>query len=311
MQLDVRLAVTDSPVGELPVKVRCKNPGHVDSSASCAVYMDGLFCFGCGVKKHGADAVDWLLGHAVEDYEKFTTTAFRNHMKREKTRNEADPLHPAIADAFHTFLMSGRRDYRKAWLYERGLNDISLMEFRIGHDGSRFSIPIYGKARDLVTIRYRRDDYFGKYDYYENEIPKYCGTPGRNGTHLYPEWLLADRTNGLRDYAVIVEGELDAIRLVQEGLPAITVTNGAGHLENLPALLLPYNHIKKLYIASDRDEPGIQAAFKTRRAADALGFYTEFVCWDERYKDVTEFYKAGGRLEYDGEDMKVIEGETK
>lgn len=302
MQLDVRLAVTDSPVGELPVKVRCKNPGHVDNSASCAVYMDGVYCFGCGFKRKGVDAIDWLLGHAVTDYEKFTTTAFLSHLKREAARDKGDHLHPAIADAFHTFLMSGRRDYRKAWLYERGLSDITLMAFTIGHDGSRFSIPVYDKKRNLMTIRYRRDDFFGKYDYYENEIPKYCGTPGRNGLHLYPEWLLAEDT---RDFVVLAEGELDVLRLRQEGLPAITVTNGAGRLKHLPQLLLPYKHIRKLYIASDRDEPGQIAANETRREAEALGFYCEFVSWDEQYKDVTELYKAGGRFVYDGEDLVV------
>ena len=90
----------------------------------------------------------------------------------------------------------------------------------------------------------------------------------------------------------ICEGELDALRLWQEGRPAVSVTNGAGQVEKLPALLkAQYPLITHLCIATDQDEPGEEAAERTKKVAEALGFTTFRWHWKEA-KDVTEYSKT-------------------
>lgn len=301
--IDLRLTLIDSPVGNVPVKIRCKNPEHRDSRASCAVYADGIFCFGCGIRigtgRRGEEAFKFLLGKMPEDLTKYTVEGRESWLRYEKSRAEADPLLDAIATAFHTFLVAGRRYNRLPWLYERGLNYDTLALAQIGHDGSRFSIPIYDRKGSLVSIRYRRDDFYGLLDIHEREIDKYVSHPGRdNSMHLYPEWLLACGAEPFgQDFIVVTEGELDALLLIQHGIPAITMTNGAGRIKHVPEFLVrAYPHITKIYGATDMDLVGGQSEAELSVACLVNGLRYEGIRWSNKFKDVTELYQAGGCL---------------
>jgi 5S rRNA maturation endonuclease (ribonuclease M5) len=172
----------------------------------------------------------------------------------------------------------------------------------IGHDGTRFTIPFFAPNPDmrtsqarpeiLLTIRFRRDDLYGTETWDDKPIPKYSGMRGRNGLYLYPENLLA---RDFRDWVVVCEGELDALRLWQENIPAVSVTNGAGQLHRVPELLKPYSRIRRLFIAADRDEAGMLAGRKLTEVARAKGYRVAESRWIEA-KDVTELYKGGGDL---------------
>lgn len=289
--IDLRLVVTDSPVGDYPEKIKCRE--HNDKSASLAVYRDNLHCYGCGFNmgvSRVLNALAYLLkiepSEAVKIAQRYTVEELDAYRERASQEARRDPLPGSLAAIYHETLMTGRRRQRKDWLYARGLTDETLERFQIGHDGLRFTIPVYSAEGSLVAIRFRRDDA------YDETGPKYLGVKGRNGLYLYPEHVI-DPSLG---YLVVCEGELDAIRLRQEGVQAVTLTNGAGQTPKLPAIIKEkYPHVVVLLIATDQDEPGQEAARLTERAAleagfDALGLGR--ITW-EGGKDVTEALQLG------------------
>jgi DNA primase len=190
-----------------------------------------------------------------------------------------------LADIYSQMLLEGPRQHRLEWLYERGLHLETIARSKIGHDGNRFVIPIFSEGGDLISLRFRRDD-----AYMEDPTPKYCGVKGRNGLYVYGEdWIdIDDRA------LVICEGELDVVRLRQEGITAVTATNGAGQTHKLPKIIAErWPHITTLYIATDMDEPGEEAARQTLKACAGLSqFWARRLTWPEG-KDVTDAYTHG------------------
>lgn len=223
--------------------------------------------------------------------------AYREVAAREARK---DPMPRAYAEVFHSMLR-GLFKERNEWLYARGLEGRSLEAFLIGHDGSRFTIPIFNRCGEVISIRFRRDDrvatsYFEPRDGKEHDIPKYAGIPGRNGLYLYGDWMLEPEM----DYVVVTESELDAVRLWQEGIPAVSPTNGAGQLKHVARLLEPYPHIENLYVAADMDEAGDEGARELAEEAFGCGrfrFHYRLKWPREWGKDVTELYVGGHRLE--------------
>ena len=321
MALDLRLAVSDLTVGEQPIKVKCpdrlhkaRTGGKADKQMSLGVYPDHLHCYGCklhveiwdDVKASQAETYTHplaiLLDVSNEEalgllarYDSDSLDAYRERAAQEA---RTDPLPSTLATIYSNVLLDGPRRERKDWLYARGLDDRMLRKASIGHDGNRFVIPVFSGEGNLISLRYRRDDpYYCTCDQREhtetcgvNKYPKYLGTKGRNGLYLYPEPFIEADT---RDYLVITEGELDALRLWQEDIPAISATNGAGQAPKLPALIKErWPRIKTLYIATDQDEPGQEAARLTGEAAKALGFATVRITWNPG-KDVTDAIQLG------------------
>lgn len=295
MGIDLRLAVTDLPVGDLPVKMQCptaihkERMGKLDRQSSLAVYPDHLHCYGCNYHENDwYNALALLLGKTPDEAKdvayKYTSEAVDAYRERIEQQSSAEPLHPAFADIYHQILMTGPRKHRRDWLYARGLTDETLMRYQIGHDGQRFVLPVYGENAQLLTFRYRRDD-----EYLDDKYPKYCGYSGRNGLFVYPFlWDIPYLTA-----LYICEGEFDALILNQHRYPAISATNGAGQTHKLPAIIRErWPSIQHLYIATDQDEAGHEAARLTEKAATELGFTSERLTWDAG-KDVTDAFRLG------------------
>lgn len=315
--LDIRLAVTDSPVGDTPEMLRC--PQHQDDTTSLAVYADHLHCYGCGFHLATLTGLAFLL-HGVWDKEtvrrvvkvseKYTAQSLDAYRERVTVNTQTDPLPAGLAAAYRKLLTSTRAD-RLRWFSDRGINALSVSRFDLGHDGTRFTIPIFSAQGHLLTVRFRRDDFYGVsfFDPQRGEergIPKYSGMRGRNGLYLFPEFEIAEalRGNGVGissslDYLVVVEGELDAVRLWQEGIPAVSTTNGAGNVHRIPAMLREtFPQINRLFIATDADVPGVDARWQTKQAAKELGFSVSDLEWSaERGKDITEYLLNGHSLE--------------
>ena len=311
--VDIRLAVTDSPPpGDLPMCLRCGFPGHTDPTASMRVYPGHITCYGCGrairkrmealafllgwytVNSHGDVVANWR--RAIEVAERYTAVSLDAYRERAAEKARMEPLPTAIAIAYHDMLRSYRKD-RLGWLYDRGLTMESIERFLLGHNGSQFTIPFFNQDDELMTIRFRRDDaiataYFDERSGEEREITKYCGLPGRNGLLLFGGWLLREEM----DQVVVCEGELDAIRLWQEGIPAVSPTNGAGQLKHVARLLEPYPHIQRLWVAADQDDPGYLGAKELIRNERGLPAWR--LEWRGGWgKDVTELYQNGHTLE--------------
>lgn len=295
--LDLRLA-TGLPVYEdNPVKIRCLNPNHPksDPGASLAVYPDNLHCFGCGWHRNDWDeALSLLLGCTIEEA---VDRAALFESDGSYTPQDAAPRTPLVRERavlFNRFLQSDRRE-RASWLLSRGLTWETINAQLLGHDGFRFTIPVFDADDNLLTVRYRKDDRYvpDMYELGDGKVkrnPKYTGTKGRNGLYLYGEHWLAKDT---RTWAVICEGELDALRLWQEGVPSCSATNGARQAHKIPAILHSlFPHVRTLGIATDTDEAGEKAALATLRAAEELGLSAFRLSWLGS-KDITEHLVSG------------------
>lgn len=327
MALDLRLAVTDlTPPGDMPLKIKCPDRihktliGKTDKTNSLAVYPDHIHCFGCGEHKMGVWGLAAILGIPIEDARsqegKYTSEALDAYRERVAVESEAAPLHPALADIYHEMLVSGPRSHRLDYLLDRGLDRETVDLAKLGHDGQKFTIPVYDDKGDLLTFRYRRDDLYyctcGAVDEIGNLLPdrehedscaakkhpKYVGLKGRNGFFLYPipvclSWY-EEYPSG--DSLVLCEGEFDAL-LVNQHYPALSPTNGAGQVHKVPAIVKEkWPFISHLIIATDQDEAGNEAARVTLEAAQELGFTAERLTWTAEAKDVTEYVKRFGKL---------------
>lgn len=239
------------------------------------MYRDHIRCYGCGFAVgRRLDSLAYLLGCTPKEAQERAGDFIG--LPLAPTPPALPPLSLAVVAAYQGLLW-GRRSQRLEWFRARGLTDGTIKAFRLGHDGTRFCIPVYDKKGVLVTIRYRSDPAYATQEY---TPPKYMGMKGRNGLLLYGSWLL----QGDEEWAVIVEGELDAIRLWQEGVPALSPTNGAGNLAKI-APLLP-DHIHHLYIASDQDEAGNLGA---EQLQNAVTIETHRLTWPRTLgKDITE-----------------------
>jgi DNA primase len=274
--LDLRLVVTDRVLG--PVKVRCVNPDHEDPNASMTVYADNIHCFGCGFHRNDYDEALALLRAAG---------AKGNGKGKVHKSRPAKPPTLGVAQMYHRFLRESRTQ-RLSWLYARGLTDESIDMALLGHDGGRFTIPVFDANGKLVTIRFRNDDVYG-------EWAKYSGWPGVNQTYLYGANWIDESDNS---FVVLTEGELDALRLRQSGLCSCSVTNGAGNSHAAPSLLsgMRLGAGTRLVVATDQDSAGDSAAIQTAREAARLGFEVwRWEWWDA--KDITEHLNNNGTLQ--------------
>lgn len=308
--LDLRLAVDETAYGDGPLKVRC--PVHDDPSASLAVYPDNIHCFGCGFHRNNPDeALAVLLGisrtEARSALPQFDSERLDAYRLRAAERAKLDPLPTSKAKMYNTFLRQ-TMSHRLEWFYARGLTDETIDRALLGHDGARFTIPVFDQHGQLLTIRYRKDLMPDQWDREDNRtrIPKYSGTKGRNGLFLYgAQWL------GDTDYVIVTEGELDALRLLQCGHPVCSATNGARQVVRVPRLLSElFPSIRRLYIATDQDDAGHDAARQTARGAE--GYEVKRLRWLTEVKDVTEHLMLGDDSWYEeswnGKGFVGIEG---
>lgn len=287
--IDLRLAIEDNPPpGDTPLKVTCVNAvAHKrgDKTPAMAVYPDHLHCFVCGYHRNEPlSALRLLLGTQEVDTSRYTVEAVDAYRERATQLAKAEPLPAAHAQLFLLQLYN-RCMPRLGWLYERGLRDDTIIIFKVGHDGQAFTIPVFDADGRLLSFRYRADPACNSPDYTERY--RYTGMKGRNGLYLYPApQVAADE----RDWIVLCEGELDTLRLWQEDIPAVTLTNGAGQMKKLPALLP--KRIKRVLIAADQDDAGEVAANETAQACEVLGVQWCRLRWPEG-KDITEAYQKG------------------
>lgn len=287
--IDLRaLIAPGKPIrGDKPVTgIKCFM--HHETQGSLAVFRDGCYCFGCG---HRMTTLEWIamqegidiesrfidvVNVAAEKYAGMLKVLPRTLEKKEIAA-VLEPMSPNLAMAYHSQLGS-KRD----WYRARGLSDIVIDEMQLGHTGRAFSIPVWSASGQLQTIRYRRDDAL------RSDGPKYWGTEGRNPVWLFNEKALSFTSLKPNDFVVaICEGELDALRLWQEGIAAVSATNGAGAFDE--AFVPMFRLVRQVLVCLDQDEPGQENAV---RVAKMFRSKAKIVKWDlQEGKDVTEYLK--------------------
>lgn len=108
-----------------------------------------------------------------------------------------------------------------------------------------------------------------------------------------------DGIKGMEE-ALIVEGEMDALTMIQLGqINTVSVPNGAtrgnNNLQYLDNSYQYFEGLKKVVIATDNDEPGERLA---QELARRIGIEKCFRADMGAYKDVNEMYCKTGRVEF-------------
>ena len=113
-----------------------------------------------------------------------------------------------------------------------------------------------------------------------------------------------------QDEIIIVEGEIDALTMIQLGFTnCVSVPNGASkgnnNLQYLDNCYQYFEHAKKIIIATDNDEPGERLAQELGRR---LGVERCFRVDMGEFKDVNEMYCKIGKVEFQEIKPFPIEG---
>lgn len=203
---------------------------------------------------------------------------------REKVTTPAKPLPaPETLKAWNKRLLSNPR-LLAVMTDERGLSVEAIKEFCIGHDGHRFTIPVYDIDGELVNIR--------RYDpHAKNAKDKMISWgAGWGKARIFRPDLLKKHT----DEVIITEGEMDMIVAHQYGLPAVTHTAGAGTFKPEWAELFKGRDV---FIAYDEDDTGTKGAIKAARIlrSYANNVFIMKLGVGEKGGDVTDYFVKMGQ----------------
>ena len=162
-------------------------------------------------------------------------------------------------------------DNIKQWLNERGISDGAIITNNLSWNGSQIVIPIYNPDGIFLFNKYRRNP-FGP-----DDVPKYKYDPGTT-TQLFNAHKIVDAP-----FIIIVEGELDVLRLESVGLWAVSSTGGAGSFKDE---WLPIFTGKNIFICYDNDDAGMKGATKLLTKLPAR---LVIIPRQEGIKDITDY----------------------
>jgi hypothetical protein len=167
------------------------------------------------------------------------------------------------------------------YLHEHGINEDTINKFNITWDEDSLSFPVFDISGKLLFNKVR----YLKYGEDPAVTSKYNNPTGSHAT-LFNYHNVVDSP-----IVVLCEGELDAIRLTQENIPAVSTTAGTNTFKDewVPLLL-----DKKIYICYDTDEPGKQGTIKL------IDIFpdSKVITLPEPAKDVCEFFTFGTMPEF-------------
>lgn len=129
------------------------------------------------------------------------------------------------------------------WLKQHGISEKSIKRFHITWDENQVNIPIKNKEDKIIWVKHRNLNY----DPNNPNSQKYLNDKGSKAS------VFNIRSHHDKPYIVLTEGEIDAIRLDQEGIPAISNTGGA---QTFNVELIKPIADKNILIVYDNDEAG-------------------------------------------------------
>jgi hypothetical protein len=160
------------------------------------------------------------------------------------------------------------------YLAQHGITEEFAKSIGITWDDKFLNIPV---NEDGVLWYKRRNLNFDPDD---AESAKYINDPGSKATIFNLSKYANTKT------LVLTEGEMDAIKLNQEGIAAISVTSGAEKFDKKFAKKLKD---KNLYICYDNDDAGLKGITKVLEFLP----YTKVITLPPFAKDICEFFSAG------------------
>lgn len=226
-------------------------------------------------------------GHAGGGYKKF------EQLLKGEVPNAGDikppPIDPSTIEAFHEVLW--RSPTPLAMLREkRGFTDATIKRFKLGYDGERVLIPIFGQDGSILNVR--------KYLYGAPKDKFIAWGMRYNRARLFPIEALRAET------LYVFEGELDTMLACQCGLPAITQTGGADSWMPEFTEAMKGKHIVFCYDVDPAGRKAAQAAAnKVVRVAASVRISTLPLAGSKEEKDFTDYII---RLKHTKEDFDEI-----
>ncbi len=166
----------------------------------------------------------------------------------------------------------------KKYLKEHGINKESIELFGITSDKNYLHIPIKDEDGEDLFIKSRNLNYTP-----DGEEPKYKNSAGSHAT-LFNLNSVMDESN-----IVLAEGEIDAIKLMQEGIPAISSTGGSG---TFPEEFAEVLKDKKIWICYDNDPAGIKGVHAVLEYLP----HARVMTLPKDSKDICDFFTSGHKL---------------
>ncbi|MCP4549256.1 MAG: hypothetical protein GY835_22615 [bacterium] len=283
---------------------RC--PFHEDETSqtpSCSVTTSGAFkCHGCGASGNAAQFYAKREGIPLPEAYDF----LKKHKVTTLTSNDLDTtLGPRDATVAHTTSPSALRndaleyhaaltEYHRSYLRRaRGLDESTTARYLVGHDGERFTLPVFAE-RGISTIR--------RYHPEPGSRPKMVNLVGGDNTPaLYPMPITPVRP----PYIIICEGEFDALLLRRHGFPSITHTGGCQHWNpewttTLADLGIPCILVYDMWDADNAGQLAAKSvATDLARSGVAVGVLELPLDSSYRGGDITDYFISEGRTPAD------------
>lgn len=248
------------------IKLKC--PFHDDKIASGSFNIEsGAYkCFGCG-EKHNIDSLLMALSKLGKIEPQMVNTASTNSFI-------VEPISHKQISIFQKELFDNEKALQTL-VERRGLFLDTIKTFKIGYDGTRYTIPIYDLQGNCVNVRrYKLDPKEG-----EPKMLPYA--KGYGQARLYPiENLKADEI-------LLCEGELDALVACQMGFSALTWTTGVNGFDKS---WTPLFRGKVIHICFDNDRPGQEGASSVAGLLMPYAKKVNVCTLPEEDKDITDMY---------------------
>lgn len=194
-------------------------------------------------------------------------------------------VYPKLVEVFHEL---GKDKDKREYLYIRGITDETIDLFQIGWYNEFITIPFF-EGGTFRNFQLRKDNPRQMRSYYKGLGPL----------------MFNDSILKLTNEIYLTEGPIDALALIQNGLPAIS-TNSGGII--LSEWFEKFSRQKIIYILFDADETGKKDAV---RVSNILGVNRcKIYCFwgEEKGYDPVDFFRDGRRLD---ELKELIEKESK
>jgi 5S rRNA maturation endonuclease (ribonuclease M5) len=180
----------------------------------------------------------------------------------------------------------------KAMMDQRGFDRKTIIEWQVGWDGSRYTIPVRDADLNLVNVR--------RYQMGGGHTNKMLNLPGHGTAALFRPDILRDNQR-----IVLTEGETDCILLNQTGIPAVTHTAGASTFKAQWAQSFVD---KDVWVCYDADDAGRKGA---KRVEDILKAFAKNVFIMElpmttKGADVTDYIHLEGHSKSEFEELMSI-----
>lgn len=243
-------------------------PAHDDHNPSLSISTaaDGrllIFCHaGCCT-----EAIVAAVGMEMSDLFFSESTGARPSNHPLPTAKFREDLSDDLVRKLHAQLGStSARDV----LRDRGLTDEVVDRYQLGFKDGRVTIPILDSQGQCRNIRlWCPPAERGKSD--NPQIRSWATGLGTN--RLYPIDQLRHKT------LVLCEGELDALALIGQGIPAVTTTGGANAWTTELSRELKEAGVEEVVLALDNDKAGDEGTARRATSLSALGMRIRRLAW--------------------------------